>query len=298
MGADTPRPDHRVLIRAHTLDQRRRGLQESTIDVRRRMVGHLAEHLAEMNGRHLEEATVEDIEQFLDARKLARKTRYSYISNLHVFYQWAAHAGFVEKDPTELMVRPKYRQGLPRPISTADLELALNMASGPDVRVIIALGAYQGMRCIEIGRLTREDVLDQDGDKMIIARGKGDRPRVIPLHPQAEAALKALPMPKSGPVLHWGDGRELPAWKISQLGNDYLHAIGLDATMHRLRHWFGTTLYKTSGRDLLLVRDLMGHSSITTTTVYAAFDRAGAVDAVRLLSARKADISPHYPQAG
>ena len=66
-------------------------------------------------------------------------------------------------------------------------------------------------------------------------------------------------------------------------------------TMQQLRHWFDTHLYQASGKDLLLVRDLMGHSSITTTTVYAAFDRAGAAAAVTALTVTR---SPTVDQAG
>ena len=44
---------------------------------------------------------------------------------------------------------------------------------------------------------------------------------------------------------------------------------------------------RTSGRDLLMVQDLMGHASMTTTTIYAAYDRAGAPEAVLALDARR-----------
>lgn len=270
------------MIRAHTIDQRRRGLEETTIDCRTRIVSHLATWVG---ARGVLTATTEDIEQFLDGRKIGRKTRYTYISNLHVFYTWAATAGLIDQDPTVGIVRPRLRPGLPRPINDADLDLALVFARG-DIRVMLSLAAYQGFRCIEIARLTREDVLDGREPPVILARGKGDKPRVIPLHDKVSDALRLLPLPRSGPVLHWPDGRPLPPWKVSQLGNEYLHGIGLDATMHQLRHWFGTTLYRTSGRDLLLVRDLMGHSSITTTTIYASYDRAGAATAVDALSVR------------
>ena len=276
------------LIRAHTLDQRRRGLAETTIDHRTRIVRHLSDWIG---ARGVLSATQDDIERFLDGRKLAAKSRYVYISNLHVFFDWAVVAGHIDTDPTARIVRPKVRPGLPRPISDADLEIALNMAVG-DIKVIVSLAAYEGMRCIEIARLRREDVLDDRDPPLLVARGKGDRPRVIPLHEKAWEALRLLPMPRSGPVLHWGDGTPLPAWKVSELGNEYLHAIGIDETMHQLRHWFGTNLYRSSNRDLLLVRDLMGHSSVTTTTVYAAYDREGAVDAVSQLAPSPAGRSP------
>jgi integrase/recombinase XerC len=253
-----------------------------TIDARARAVRLFQAWLGEGD---ILQATAEDVELFLDSRKIGPKARYTYISNLHIFYRWAIHAGRAEKDPTADIVRPRLHPGLPRPINDADLDQALTMA-GPETRLILSLAAFEGMRCCEIGRLVREDIHDDRDPAVIVARGKGDKPRVIPLHPDVTQALLALPAPRTGPVLRTDLGRALHGWKISAMGNGFLHGIGLDATMHRLRHWFGTNLYSTSGRDLLMVKDLMGHSSMTTTTVYAAFDRANAPQAVMALTTR------------
>lgn len=282
------------LVKRHMRDQRRRGLAESTITNRIHMLQHLADWVG---ARGLLKATTEDIESFLDSRRIGMKTRYTYISNLHSFYQWAVHVGELVADPTAMIVRPRVKNGLPRPISDRDLALALDMARG-DIRVMICCAAYQGMRCIEIARLARTDILEDQSPPLIVARGKGDKPRPIPMHEHTWRALQMLPMPRSGPILHWDDGRPLQAWKVSQLGNEFLHGIGLDATMHRLRHWFGTSLYRTSGRDLLLVRDLMGHSSITTTTIYAAFDRDGAEGAVAALEVHPVPVRGRDPTIG
>lgn len=268
------------LIARHIRDQRRRGLEESTITKRVRIQQRL---LAWLDGKSLLDATTDDIQQFLDECKIGKHARYAYISELHTFYMWAVHAELMDRAPTLGIVRPRVRPGLPRPIASADLEQALSAATGRE-RVILALAAYEGMRCIEIARLVREDILENRDPQVLIARGKGDKPRIIPLHPEAWKALRSLPLPTFGPVLRNDSGRPFYAAKISKIGNDFLRANGADATMHQLRHWFGTNLYRASGRDLLLVRDLMGHSSVTTTTVYAAFDRVGAVEAVQALS--------------
>ena len=106
----------------------------------------------------------------------------------------------------------------------------------------------------------------------------------MPLHPELAAALDAHGIPRAGPMLRRPDGRPMPAWLVSHVANDYLHGLGIEATAHQLRHWFGTRAYRTSGHNLLLVRDLMGHSSITTTTLYAASDREGAYQAVAALA--------------
>lgn len=263
---------------------------ESTITTRRRVLRRFGDW---MGVRGLLGATHEDIEAWLDGRRASPGSRAGYLSHLKVFYSWAIIAGHIERDPTMPIPRPRTRPGLPRPINDTDLGLALQMASGP-IRVIFCCGAYQGMRCIEISRLTREDILEDRDPPVLLARGKGDKPRVIPLHPETWKALCFLPLPRSGPILRDQYGQPLPAWKISHMGNDFLHGIGIDATMHRLRHWFGTGLYRTSGHNLLLVRDLMGHANVDTTKIYAAYDQAGAAPAVSALQVRPSVVTDPF----
>lgn len=63
----------------------------------------------------------------------------------------------------------------------------------------------------------------------------------------------------------------------------YLHGVGIEATMHQLRHWFATKTYRAS-KDIRVVQELLGHSSPTVTAVYAAFAPEDAVAAVRALT--------------
>jgi integrase len=263
------------LIRLHRLAMKRRHLSEGSIDKRISALRRLAEHLAPAG---LLEPSSEDIESYLDTLPLQARSRYTYLSHLHCFYGWAIDNGHAGSDPTLQIVRPKCPPGQPRPIGDVDLKLALELAA-PPAAVILACAAYAGMRCCEIARLSRGDI-DTAGEGHIWAHGKGGKSRQIPLHPALAQALAAHGIPRTGPLLRRADGRPMPAWLVSQTANAYLHGLSIDATAHQLRHWFGTNLYRTSRHNLLLVRDLMGHANITTTTIYAASDREGAHQAV------------------
>ena len=267
------------LIRLHRLQLRRRGQAESSIDKRLRSVRRLGVHLAPAG---VLDATAEDIEGFLDTLPLKAKSRYTYISHLHCFYGWAIDAGHTESDPTVRIVRPHFPPGHPRPISDEDLRVALDLAD-PAERVIVCAAAYAGMRCCEIARLARDDV-GTGPEPHVRAQGKGDKTRHIPLHPELAAALAAHGIPRTGPILRRPDGRPMPAWKVSHTANRYLHGIGIDATAHQLRHWFASRTYRTTGHNLLLVSQLLGHSSVITTQIYADVDREGAYAAVAALA--------------
>jgi site-specific recombinase XerD len=271
------------LIRLHNLDQRRRNLAGASILRRSHLLRHFSAYLARPNGEAgLLNADTETVQAFLDTLPLKAKTRYDYISNLHSFYRWAIQAGHTRFDPTADIDRPKFPPGQPRPIDNDDLEVALELADRATA-VMLACAAYAGMRCCEIARMSRDDL--RPGDKPLLSvHGKGTRSRLVPLHPNLAAALDRHGMPRTGPVLRRQDGRPVTAWLVSQTVNKYLHSLGIKATAHQLRHWFGTAVYKTSNHNLLLVADLMGHASVTTTQIYAAFDREGAWEAVAALA--------------
>lgn len=271
------------LVLAYQLDMRRRGLQPTTVA---RTAAFIRFFVNDTGTRSLLKVEPDDIEQFLDHRpRLIPKTRYTYLSYLHGFYEFLVRAGYNTTDPTVMIQRPRIRRGLPRPASNADLEIALGMAP-PRTRAIIALGAFTGLRCIEIARLTREDIWDHEEPATILVHGKGDKERRVPLHPDVWLSLQTYGLPRTGPVFRLKCGRPCSNWNISQEGNRYFAQLGVDTRMHRLRHWFGTHTYRTSNHDLLLVADLMGHSSTVTTMIYAGFDRDGADDAVRALTTK------------
>ena len=109
---------------------------------------------------------------------------------------------------------------------------------------MLTLGAFQGLRCGEIARLQREDLLDQnDPPVMIVAEGKGGHQRILPLHPATMEALHRADMPWGGYVFRQGGGGPFAPGDISRVVNTYLHAMGIPATAHQLRHWFGTKTY-------------------------------------------------------
>ena len=60
----------------------------------------------------------------------------------------------------------------------------------------------------------------------------------------------------------------ITAHRVQEVGNAFLHRVGITDTMHTLRHRYGTKIYEASGNDLLATQRLMGHRSIQSTTVY------------------------------
>jgi integrase/recombinase XerC len=273
------------LIEGWHLDQRRRGLMPSTIYRRTTMIRGWA-RWCEDHGITAGTATADHVERFIDAKHVGARTRYTWISAIHCFYLWAIRAGHLENDPTVDIVRPKLRRTLPRPISDGDLAVAIQMAP-PEVRCWLVLAAYAGLRCAEIAGLVRDDILADD--ELLRITGKGGKERLVPAHPLVVEMLGAWPKPRQNRHLFTRPaGGAWPPALLSRTASVYLHDIGIDATMHQLRHWFATRALAQSG-NLRTVQGLLGHASPTTTAIYTAFCDEDARRAVRA-------IGPPAPQ--
>lgn len=261
--------------------QARRGLRKRTISDRDHLLARL-EVVAP-----LRKVTTEQIEAWLDRCNLSTPgSRASYITSLHAFYEWCVIHGYRKDDPTVAIDRPKLPRRLPRPIGDDDLDVALAMAN-PRMKAWLSLACYEGFRCMEIAQLQREDVLDKHEPPLLkVPDGKGGKEGMLPLHPDVLDALNRYGLPKSGPVFLSARGKAYSPITISGYIGEYLHGLGLHDTAHRLRHWFGTTLYGST-HDLRLTQEMMRHSDPTSTAGYVLFDRPQAQEAVTSLRPRK-----------
>lgn len=241
--------------------QRERGLAESTIRVRDLLLRDL-----EDRGVALEAATLEDLRALLGARRLGPRGRYTLISHLACFYRWALSEGIVDRDPTCRLARPKLPRRMPRPIPETDYALALTVCADPVMRAMLLLAGMAGLRCCEIARLAWTDV--DLSEAVIRVVGKNNRERFVPLHPAVVEHL--VDMPRSSPwVAASSTGAQRSATMISIVMNAFLrHVVGTTATAHQLRHRAATRAYVGS-LDLISVQRMLGHSSVSTTQIYA-----------------------------
>lgn len=239
---------------------------------RRRLLYRLADVCAP---RSLFEATKQDVLEVLEQLSQRPKTRNYYLSRYAGFYRWAIAEDLCEADPTMKIQRAPQPRAVPRPVSEDQLGAALR-AADPRMRVILCLAAFAGLRCKEIAGLRAEHLLESP-DRILVVEGKGGHERIVPMNPAVRAAIEAYGWPTSGPVVRrrrggsrrgqHGADANLSSHRISDLVADYLRSVGIDATAHQLRHFFGTNVYQAT-RDILLTRDMMGHSTARTTEGY------------------------------
>lgn len=279
--AVTDRLHMHELLAAHLDWCRQRNLRPGYIESRRRNITQLGAEL-----EHSPETATEPMLSHWYATITARVTppaRAVMLSHVTNYFRWLVREGHRDDDPTVRLVRPRVPRRYPRPIGADDLSRALSVA--PErVKPWLYLAALCGLRACEIASLRAEDLrYDLEPPVVHIADGKGGKGRIVPMHPKVHAVLLASDLPARGYVfLHWYGPGPPKAWNVSHGANVYLHSLGITSTLHTLRHWYISEVYRAS-LDLRLAQELAGHSDPATTAGYAAWAPHRAHEVVRAL---------------
>jgi integrase len=267
---------------AHLQYLRLRGGTADSIYQRRRLLARLCRDLQ----APLLEATEAQLLAWRANLRVGDQAIVTYVSHARGFYAWAAETGLRDGDPAARIPVPRLARRIPRPITEAELADAMTCAPAR-IRPWLVLAAWCGLRAKEIALLRRENVLDGHRPPvLIVADGatKGHRERAVPICDFALAELYRAGLPRAGYVFARHDGGPGPnqPWLVSQLANRHLHDCGSAATLHQLRHRFGSQSYQLS-LDLRLVQELLGHAHPSTTAGYAAYAQANAARIVAAL---------------
>lgn len=272
------------LIERHVRHCQASGLAETTIDKRQELLHRLDRDLP----MGLGQATTEEIQDFL-ARARAAETRASYYGHIVGFFRWACDpvAPKIDYNPTTGLSRPRTPRGLPKPVTNDEVAYALRTLPQPWLSYV-ALAAYEGARCIEISRIHRAHVTEQETRLF----GKGGKTRVLKTHAEVWRIIEPLP---AGPIARKVSGEGVvDADYVSSSARLKLARIGLpDATLHRFRHWYGTTQLKPvkyggAGASIRTVQENMGHANLASTAIYTLVsdeERADAIDSLPTFNA-------------
>jgi site-specific recombinase XerD len=175
-------------------------------------------------------------------------------------------------------------QKLPTWLTGPERKKVLGLELSARDRAIITTFLYTGLRSNELRLLDVED-LDFEFLTVFVRFGKRAKQRIVPLHAEAAAALEAhLVGRKSGPVFESNRGARISYDRLHSLIVEIGKRAGLRKELHphALRHSFAVSLLD-AGVDLETIRDLLGHESIQTTSIYlhcSTAKRRAAVDRI------------------
>ncbi len=138
---------------------------------------------------------------------------------------------------------------------------------------IIHLALGTGLRVSELTSLKVDHIHFKRGSNQIVVyKGKGDKDRIVTINNNLKSIIQQYMDYHLSVYLFPSErGEQLTRSGIQQIFKKWANKAGLPKrySIHSLRHTYATNLYKASGYNLRLVQKQLGHSSISTTQVYA-----------------------------
>lgn len=209
-----------------------------------------------------------------------------YLQILASIFTRAEETGVIEHN-----MRPKFQtlrednQRLRYLSTDEERRLLLAAAAWPHLQDLIVVGLATGLRRDELFSLRKADV-DLWLNLVTVIDGKGGKLRTVPLDPSSEAA-RVLARLKRESRSEWIFTSPHSGRKLTRVDKSLAKACELaeleDATLHTLRHTFGTRL-AAAGVDIRTIKELMGHGEIETTMKYVHLVESNKHAAIRRLT--------------
>ena len=230
----------------------------------------------------LKDVSVQNLLYYIIKRKedgCSELTIAKDISGLRALGDYLERKGMWTDNIALELDKPKAARNLPKVLSIEQVDALLDSIdkttlSGKRDDALFELVYSCGLRISEVCTLKVANVHLEE--HLILVHGKGDKERLVPFGDRAYEKI-LLYMKEVRPVLVKGrivaelfvNYRGEPisrkgVWKRFQ----ELEALsGVEAKVHTLRHSFATHLL-AGGADLRSVQELLGHSYLSTTTIY------------------------------
>lgn len=200
-------------------------------------------------------------------------------TSLRSFYKWALKNGIVETDPTVDFEALKKPARLPIHLEANEIDILFGVLDEDDPigireQAIIKTLYYTGCRAGELVGLDVSSWDQRAGYLRVV--GKGDKERLIPVPAALAETLRTWlavhPVGKGAMFTSLGPDPERICYdRVRGIFNQVIKRAGLQGkgyTAHKLRHSYATLLVN-NGVSIDKIQQLLGHSQISTTTIYA-----------------------------
>jgi integrase/recombinase XerD len=281
-----------------------KGLAANSVEAYARDVRRYLEHLAGCGRTSWDEVARADVQSHLSALAasgISPRSQARALSAIRGLHRLLVRERLARADPTDEVDAPRRGRRLPQLLSREEVDRllaaprAMPGAPGSRDRAMLELLYATGLRVSELVTLEVNQV-DVES-RVVLARGKGNKERLVPVGTPATDAIRAWLAGPRERMLHvrrtrdlfvTSRGRRMTRQGFWKLLGRYARVAGIARRIspHKLRHSFATHLLE-GGADLRAVQSMLGHADVSTTEIYTHVDRSHA----RRLHAR------HHPRA-
>jgi integrase/recombinase XerC len=203
-------------------------------------------------------------------------------SSLRAFFKWLRKIEVVKKDPFLHIRQQRTPSRLPSYVPEGQMQRLVEQPTADTFEsernaLIITLFYATGMRLAELAGVRRGDFSDGYTELRIV--GKGDKERVVPIIEYARGRVREhIERIKEEKICRSADnflfltheGEVLSRSALYRIVRAELAAAGVQGkrSPHVLRHTFATHMLE-DGADMREIQEMLGHTSLAATQVYA-----------------------------
>ena len=278
----------------HLRDERQ--LSRHTVEAYRRDLSDLCAFLDDYNGSNdwswegVDRLAVRAFLSHLTMAELERRSIARKLSAVRSFFRFLHREGLVAANPARQVRAPRHGRALPGYLTQKEMSRLFELAGqgsaeagwrGERDRALVELLYTAGLRLSEVHLLNIAD-LDLDAGTVKV-RGKGGKERIVPVGRLATAALRDYARERAGrygrpsasEALFVSErGTRLSRRQIQRIVKRFIALVAEEGGLstHSVRHSFATHLLD-EGADLMAIKELLGHASLSTTQMYAHTSR-------------------------
>ena len=221
----------------------------------------------------------------LEEKNLKASTVVRKLAALRSLFRFLCRDGALAANPAAAIAAPAVARSLPCHLPVEQVAQAIEAPpterfTGVRDRAIMEVFYGGGIRLGELVALNLS-ALDLEHDTIKVL-GKGRRERIAPIGAKAREALQTYLLRRVEVLLEFdvaeidagalflnGRGKRLSRRMVQRVVERYLRTVSEAESLspHLLRHSFATHLLD-AGADLVAVKELLGHATLTTTQVY------------------------------
>ncbi len=235
----------------------------------------------------IDESDVSKYLEYLYHQGYQRNTISRKLSAVRSMYRYLLKEDKITINYFANVASPRREASLPKYVKKNDLEKMFQVSDlrtslGQRNRLILEMLYATGVRVSELVSIKVSDI--QLYDNTIKILGKGKKERIVIFGSFCEDILKMYLEDGRKQLLIHGEneylfinknGGKLSDRAVRNVINDIIFKCSLDyhISPHTLRHTFATDMLN-AGADLVSVKDLLGHSSLNTTSIYTHVSNA------------------------
>lgn len=261
-----------------------KAFSEHTITSYQHTLNELYEYLSEVYGKEIDLSIIDadDLRPFLGwlhDKGLQKNSLRQRISAVKSFFKYCHKKGIINSNPASLISTPKRDKNLPTFLQTSEINQLVEVFNEDNLKSARALALVEllygsGLRINEALSLNNGDINFRESTVKVT--GKGNKQRVVPLSKKSSEALtkylkyrNAITSSEKNAVFLADNGKRLYHSAAYRIIKNSLKGIteSKKKSPHVLRHSFATHLI-SNGADINSVSQMLGHTSLSTTTVY------------------------------